>query len=100
MAARAAAARLRDEVADGLRVASFGADSFRRTVRIARRPRCSTRAAAAARTRSASARRSCSTSPAPLTVFEDGLGLFEGLDTFIGEFTRFEQSRGLPTGAR
>ena len=26
--------RLRDEVADGLRVASFGADAFRRTVRI------------------------------------------------------------------
>jgi hypothetical protein len=37
---------------------------------------------------------------APLTVFEDGLGLFEGLDTFIGDFTEFDQSRRLPTGAR
>jgi hypothetical protein len=33
-------------------------------------------------------------------VFEDGLGLFEGLDSFIGDFTEFEQSRRLPTGAR
>jgi hypothetical protein len=40
------------------------------------------------------------TSAAPLTVFEDGLGIFEGLDAFIGDFTEFEQSRRLPTGAR
>jgi hypothetical protein len=33
-------------------------------------------------------------------VFEDGLGLFEGLDEFIGNFTEFEQSRRLPTSAR
>ena len=26
--------------------------------------------------------------------------MFEGLDSFIGDFTMFEQSRGLPTGAR
>ena len=53
-----------------------------------------------ARTRSAS-RPSCShTSKAPLTVFEDGLGLFEGLSSFVGEFTVFEVSRDLPRGAR
>ena len=40
------------------------------------------------------------TSPAPLTVFEDGLGLFEGVSSFVGEFTVFEVSRNLPTGAR
>jgi hypothetical protein len=40
------------------------------------------------------------TSDAPLTVFEDGLGLFAGLDSFIGDFSVFEQSQRLPTGAR
>jgi hypothetical protein len=33
-------------------------------------------------------------------VFEDGLGLFEGLDSFFGDFSDFEQSQRLPTGAR
>jgi len=91
--------RLRDEAADGLRVASFGADSFRRTVKVTDgrltdpgRPR---RANAFGETTSP-----LETSNAPLTVFEDGLGLFEGLDSFIGDFTMFEQSQGLPTGAR
>jgi hypothetical protein len=79
-------------------VVSFGADSLRRTVRIRddrlldpRRRRVNAFGEATAPLK---------TSPAPLTVFEDGLGIFEGLDTFIGDFTRFEQSRGLPTGAR
>ncbi|MEA2420356.1 MAG: hypothetical protein QOE60_2562, partial [Thermoleophilaceae bacterium] len=91
--------RLRDEVADGLRVASFGADAFRRTVRIRddrlvdpRRQRANGFGEATAPL--------TTTDPAPLTVFEDGLGIFEGLDAFIGDFTEFEQSRRLPTGAR
>ena len=90
--------RLRDEVADGLRSVSFGADSLRRTVRIRddrlldpRRRRVNAFGESTSPLK---------TSPAPLTVFEDGLGIFEGLDTFIGDFTRFEQSRGLPTGGR
>jgi hypothetical protein len=90
--------RLRDEVADGLRVASFGADAFRRTVWLRddrlvdpRRRRVNSFGEATSPLK---------TSPAPLTVFEDGLGLFEGLDSFIGDFTEFEQSRRLPTGAR
>jgi hypothetical protein len=90
--------RLRDEVSDGLRVASFGADAFARTVRVRgdrlvdpRRRRLN-----AFGERTAPLR----TSSAPLTVFEDGLGLFEGLDTFIGDFTRFEQSLGLPADGR
>ena len=91
--------RLRDEVADGLRVASFGADSFRRTVRVSdgrlAGPGTPRRANAFGETTSP-----LKTSNAPLTVFEDGLGLFEGLDSFIGDFTSFEQSQGLPTGAR
>ena len=91
--------RLRDEVADGLRVASFGADAFRRTVRIEddrlvdpRRRRVNAFGETTAPLDEAT--------PAPLTVFEDGLGIFEGLDEFIGDFTAFEQSRGLPTAAR
>ena len=91
--------RLRDEVADGLRVASFGADAFRRTVRIRddrlvdpRRRRVNAFGETTTPLEE--------TTPAPLTVFEDGLGIFEGLDEFIGDFTRFEQSRRLPTGAR
>jgi hypothetical protein len=90
--------RLRDEVADGLRVASFGADAFRRTVRLRgdrvgdpRRRRANAFGETTAPLHS---------SNAPLTVFEDGLGLFEGLDTYIGDFTEFEQSQRLPTGAR
>ena len=31
------------------------------------------------------------TSDAPLTVFEDGLGLFEGVSGFVGDFTVFER---------
>jgi hypothetical protein len=33
-------------------------------------------------------------------VFEDGLGLFEGVSTFVGDFTVFEVSRKLPNGGR
>jgi hypothetical protein len=91
--------RLRDEVADGLRVASFGADALRRTVRIEgdrlvdpRRRRVNAFGETTTQLEEPT--------PAPLTVFEDGLGIFEGLDEFIGDFTMFEQSRRLPTGAR
>jgi hypothetical protein len=91
--------RLRDEVADGLRVASFGGDALRRTVRVRgdrledpRRLRVNAFGETTTPLEEATS--------APLTVFEDGLGLFEGLDSFIGDFTDFEQSQGLPTGAR
>jgi hypothetical protein len=90
--------RLRDEVEDGLRVASFGADAFRRSVRVR-----DSRLVDPTRLRVnafGEATSPLTTSSAPLTVFEDGLGLFEGLDSFIGDFTDFEQSRRLPTGAR
>jgi hypothetical protein len=40
------------------------------------------------------------TGPAPLEVFQDDLGLFEGLTNLIGDFTVFELSRGLATDAR
>jgi FlgD Ig-like domain len=91
--------RLRDEVDDGLRVASFGADALRRAVRLtgdrltdpSRRRRVDAFGEGSALLR---------TSSAPLTVFEDGLGLFEGLDAFVGDFTVFEESSGLPTESR
>ena len=90
---------LRDYAADGGRVASFGLDSFRRSIVLR-----GDRAADPSRPRRANAfgERTAlrQTSPAPLTVFEDGLGLFSGLSAFVGEFTRFEVSRGLPRGAR
>jgi FlgD Ig-like domain len=90
--------KLRDEVADGLRVASFGADAFRRTVRLK-----GDRVSGPRRRRVNAFGETTSllkTSNAPLTVFEDGLGLFRGLDAFIGDFSEFEQSQRLPTSAR
>jgi hypothetical protein len=91
--------RLRDEVADGLRVASLGADALRRTVRLrgdrlsrpSRRRRVDAFGEATALLR---------TSRAPMTVFEDGQGLFEDLDEFVGDFTVFEESEGLPSESR
>jgi hypothetical protein len=91
--------RLRDYVADGGRVAAFGADSFRRTIELrgdtARNPSRPRRENAFGEQTEL-----LRTSPAPLTVFEDGLGLFEGTSSFVGDFTVFERSRKLPRGAR
>jgi hypothetical protein len=91
--------RLRDYVADGGRVAMFGADSFRRTIELS-----DNSAQNASRPRRANAfgeqTELLRTSPAPLTVFEDGLGLFEGMSSFVGEFTVFEASRQLPASGR
>jgi hypothetical protein len=91
--------RLRDYVADGGRVAAFGADSFKRTIELkgdsARNPSRPRRVNAFGEQTELR-----HTSLAPLTVFEDGLGLFEGMSSFIGEFTVFEASRNLPRGSR
>jgi hypothetical protein len=91
--------RVRDYVADGGRVAVFGADSFRRTIDLR-----GDRASNPSRPRRANAfgeqTELLRTSTAPLTVFEDGLGLFEGMSSFVGEFTVFEVSRDLPRGGR
>jgi hypothetical protein len=91
--------RLRDYVADGGRVAAFGADSFKRAIvlrgDVASRP-SPPRAENAFGERTEVVR----TSTAPLTVFEDGLGLFEGVSGFVGEFTVFENSLDLPSSGR
>ena len=86
-------------MSDGLGVASFGADAFRRSVTLSGErlidPTPPRRADAFGESTSP-----LRTSPAPLTVFDDGLGLFEGLDSFVGDFTEFEQSQSLPSAAR
>jgi FlgD Ig-like domain len=86
--------RLRDYVADGGRVASFGGDSFRRAVTLGE---SSLRAPSRRRPEDAFGERTelLRTTPSPLSVLQDDLGLFEGLTSFIGEFTEFELSRGL-----
>jgi len=91
--------RLRDYVADGGRVAAFGADSFKRKVElrgdVASDPTLPGRANAFGERTELMV-----TSAAPLTVFQDTLGLFEGVSGFVGEFTQFEPSSGLPRSAR
>jgi hypothetical protein len=86
--------RLRDYVAGGGRVASFGADAFRRTVTLGDR---FLHAPSRRRPEDAFGERTelLHTSLAPLNVFQDDVGLFSGLTSFIGEFTEFELSRGL-----
>src|ERR687895_312592 len=91
--------RLRDEVQDGLRVANFGADALRRTVRL-RDDRLTDPSGRRRVDAFGEGSGMLRTSSAPLTVFEDGLGLFEDLDPFIGDFTVFEESSGLPTESR
>ena len=92
-------ARLRDYAADGGRVASFGADSFKRSVGL--RGSVMSDPAPPRRDNAFGERTELiRTSSAPLSVFEDGLGLFEGVSGFVGDFTVFESSSGLPRSAR
>jgi hypothetical protein len=91
--------RLRDYVADGGRVALFGADSFKRTVAL--RGEEMTDASPPRRENALGERTELvRTSAAPLTVFQDSAGLFEGVSGFVGEFSVFETSDGLPRSAR
>ncbi|HYP48587.1 MAG TPA: N,N-dimethylformamidase beta subunit family domain-containing protein [Thermoleophilaceae bacterium] len=93
------ARRLRRYVDSGGRVASFGADAFRRTVTLRGGlllDPSPARPANAFGERTALLR----TGNAPLLVSEDELGLFEGLTTSIGDFTFFEESTSLPSGSR
>ncbi len=86
--------RLREYVAEGSRIASFGTDSFRRSValkgELASDPSPRRRIDAFGERTAL-----IETSRAPLSVFEDELGLFEGLSDLVGDFTTFEVSRGL-----
>jgi hypothetical protein len=92
---------LREEVERrGLKLVSFGAGSLRRTVSLLDgrlRGPTPPRGADLFGERT----RLFRTDPAaPLRSEEDRLGLFRGVDSLFGEFSRFERSLALPDGAR
>jgi flagellar hook capping protein FlgD/N,N-dimethylformamidase beta subunit-like protein len=91
--------RMQDYVRDGGRVATLGADSLHRGVRLGddsldgptrRRPQDDF----GERTEM------LRTTSAPMAVEQDDLGLFESADPLIGDFELFEQSLALPEGGR
>ena len=89
--------RLRRYVDGGGRLASFGADAFRRGVHLGRNaigPATRPAPANAFGERTALLH----TGEAPLSVFQDDLGLFDGLTGLVGDFTLFERSARLATG--
>jgi hypothetical protein len=92
-------ARLRSYVEKGGRAASFGTDSFRRTVTMS-----STQLSDPSPPQETNAlgeqTAPTSSAAAPLVVNPgDTLGVFAGTDGFVGLFTRFEQSRRRVSGA-
>lgn len=91
--------RLRDYVRDGGRVATLGADSLHRGVRLTddTLDRPSRRRPADDFGERTEMMR---TTSAPMAVEQDDLGLFEGADALIGDFELFEQSLALPEGGR
>jgi hypothetical protein len=92
--------RLRAYVDDGGQLASFGADSFKRSVRLVGERLLDP--SHARRTNVFGERtqveRTVGGEGAPMQVFSDELGLFAGLDSFFGDFTLFEESLELPPG--
>jgi hypothetical protein len=91
--------QLRGYVAEGHPLASFGADAFRRTVRLRAdtlRDPSRRRAEDAFGERTTLVR----TGASPLAVLQDDLGLFQGLPGPVGDFELFERSRGLAEDAR
>jgi FlgD Ig-like domain len=90
--------RLRAYVADGGQVATFGTDSFKRSVRLSG-DRAIDPSRARPRTVFGEDTAEERSSLAPLEVFDDELGLFAGLSDLVGEFTSFEVSRRLAGSA-
>jgi hypothetical protein len=83
-------------VKEGGFVAVFGSDSLRRLARVTRDE---ARRSATLRNGNVLGERVkplLRTSAAPLAVESDSLGLFEGGDSFVGEFTAFEPTAGSP----
>jgi len=89
--------RLRRYVEAGGRLASFGSDALRRSVRLGA---ASLHDPTTAHRENALGERTAllRAPPAPLSVEQDRLGLFRS--RFVGEFSIFERSAGLPRGAR
>jgi hypothetical protein len=77
----------------------FGADSFKRAVKL-RGDVISDPTPRRAEDALGERTRLVRTSAAPLTVFDDKLGLFEGVSGFVGDFTVFETTTRLPESAR
>jgi hypothetical protein len=91
--------QLRSYVEAGGRVASFGTDAFRRTVRVT--PATLADPGRPQRTNVFGEQTGpTSSAAAPLVVDQDKLGLFGASDGYIGLFTRFEQQQALVAGAR
>lgn len=88
--------RLRRYVERGGKVTSFGVDAFRRPVRVTAREAESAGPPRAENLFGERTKPLLRTDPAPLAVERDELGLFGGADSFVGEFTIFEPSAGLP----
>jgi flagellar hook assembly protein FlgD len=92
-------AELRAFVESGGRLASFGADAFRRTVKLT-----DTSLTEPSEPEEANvfgeAVAPLSSEAAPLVVHADELGLFGGSDGYVGLFTSFEQQEALADGAR
>lgn len=88
--------RLRRYVEGGGRVVSFGADAFRRPVRVSGTDAESAGPPRAENVFGERTKQLLRTDPAPLAVEQDELGLFGGADRFVGEFTVFEPSAALP----
>ncbi|MEA2374583.1 MAG: hypothetical protein QOD53_1046 [Thermoleophilaceae bacterium] len=93
------ATRLRAYVTGGGRLASFGWDSLRRRVSVT--PTALTAPTPPARANAlGEATAPEQVAPAALAASTDDLGLFAGTGGVVGPFTRFDQSRALPRGAR
>ena len=90
---------LRRYVEGGGKVASFGADALRRTASVTETAARLTGGTRATNVLGERTRPLLRTSAAPLAVDTDSLGLFEGGDSFVGEFTLFEPTGGLPGDA-
>ena len=80
-------------------MASFGADAFRRNVRLTPAALVDPSPARDANVFGEQVAPAASAA-APLVVDSDALGLFAGSDGFVGLFTRFEQQQALGGGAR
>ena len=83
--------RLKEYVEAGGRVANFGADSLKRTVKL-RRGLLSDPLGPRAEDTFGERTSPLVSAPAPLVVGEDKIDMFEAADRFVGEFIRFEQS--------
>lgn len=92
-------AQLRSYVESGGSVVSFGSDALRRDVRLSG-DRLSALGAPAQQNALGERTSPSGSAAAPLVVGPDSLGLFTRTTGYVGLFTRFEQSDGLPATSK